>query len=776
MKKTKAMFVSLLSVLMLAGCGGKTSDSPTTDTPESGGKDTEITPVVPTDEKPVYTGSTYTGKLNLTGLSAEQKTDLLGQMEGYAQKNHLTGIPLYGSGGYTLISERIQLPVSKNVKNYGFGALREGKIKTAMTAEQEPKEEYRSYYHTAAASVEGTLSRIDASDTGTSQLVSYITSSLFDNRLVKKLDANKTYKEEYEWYGSLALDDAPIPLDEDYETTGSSKKWKLRVKTGKNSGLKFKTASTKTIDSKEISSFNNREVTVDDYIFALKVLMTYSYGNYYYFQYADDTSEIEGAQAYLGATAEGGMTTEAAKEAWKNVGYKKLDEETIEVDFTHKTDQFGAMYHLSDRLLTPINEEFYTLVTTLKADGKIDEGSFDNARYAKTVIDTEKKINLTPADTTLSLGAYTIAKYDVGTGTDNQLVFVKNPDWVDTVKEKADTGYDIYQIPGILVNVNSALKQDPTANYKNFKAGKTDTSGIPSSVAEQEAGDKPYKYFVEGDSVWKLQVNALNQAEWENIFKAGGEVMADYQTPNEADYYQCKPIMSNDDFINGVYTSINRVELANLVSADVGDSFFSDLYEIDPIKHISYNSTEAHKKAIKNYYPETHGFNLEASQQLFSRAIDKELADGHYKAGTKENPTTITVQVAYQNESQLQEEGSAIEKYIEDAFNAVGLEKGVKLDVDSFAPAVWSDIYYNMTLVGKFDFAFASISGSTLDPINFMNTLCSNSRSTFTLSWGAHTNWVTGDIIYDGNAYSYDAIYEALVLGDAEIVNGELVY
>ena len=81
-----------------------------------------------------------------------------------------------------------------------------------------------------------------------------------------------------------------------------------------------------------------------------------------------------------------------------------------------------------------------------------------------------------------------------------------------------------------------------------------------------------------------------------------------------------------------------------------------------------------------------------------------------------------------------------------------------------------------MTLVGKFDFAFAAISGSTLDPSNFMYTLCSNSRSTFTLSWGAHTNWVTGDIIYDGKAYSYDAIYEALVLGDAEIVHGELVY
>lgn len=775
MKKSKTMFVSLLSILMLAGCKGGT-DSTVTGPATTEEKKTEITPVEPTDEKPVYSGSTYTGKLNLTGLSAAEKTDLLGQMEGYAQKNHLTGIPLYGSGGYTLISERIQLPVSKNVKNYGFGALREGKIKTAMTAEQEPVEAYRGFYHTANASVQGTLSSIDASDTGTSALVDYITSALFNTRLVKKLDANKTYKEEYEWYGQLSLDDAPVPLDADYATTHSSKKWKFRVKTGKNSGLKFETLSTKTIDNKEISSFNDKEVTVDDYIFALKVLMTYSYGNYYWFQYADDTSEIEGAQEYLGATQEAGLTSDAAKEAWKKVGYKKLDDETIEVDFTHATDQFGAMYHLSDKLLTPINEEFYTLVTTLKADGKIDGEGFDNARYAKTVVDPAKGINLTPADTTLSLGAYTISKYDVGTGTDNQLVFLKNPDWVDTVSEKAETGYEIYQIPGIVVNVNSAMKQDPTANYKNFKAGKTDVSGIPAAVAADEAGDKPYKFFVEGDSVWKLQVNALNQAEWENIFKKGGEVMADYQTENEADYYQCKPIMSNDDFINGVYTSINRVELANLVSADVGDSFFSDLYEIDPINHVPYNSTDAHKKAVANYYPDTHGYNLEAAQQLFARAIDKELADGHYKAGTKENPTVISVQVAYQAASQLQEEGSAVKKYIEDAFNAVGLDKGVKLEIDNYAPAEWSDIYYNMTLVGKFDFAFASISGSTLDPINFMNTLCSNSRSTFTLSWGAHTNWVTGDIVYDGNAYSYDAIYEALVLGDADIVKGELVY
>lgn len=125
MKKSKTMFVSLLSILMLAGCRGGT-DSTVIGPATTEEKKTEITPVEPTDEKPLYSGSTYTGKLNLTGLSAAEKTELLGQMEGYAQKNHLTGIPLYGSGGYTLISERIQLPVSKNVKNYGLQRCTKG--------------------------------------------------------------------------------------------------------------------------------------------------------------------------------------------------------------------------------------------------------------------------------------------------------------------------------------------------------------------------------------------------------------------------------------------------------------------------------------------------------------------------------------------------------------------------------------------------------------------------------------------------------------------------
>ena len=773
--KTKSLFVSLLTLAMLAGCGNSTTSSTTADassganTSESG----DVPYVEPTDEKPTYSGEKYNGELNLTGLSADEKTNLLGQMESYAQTNHLTGIPLYGSGGYTLLSDRIETPVGKYVTNYGFGTLREGKIKTAMDDTQEPTKAYQNYYHSNTSSVTGSLSSVDASDTTTSTYVGYITSSLFSTRLVKNKDANKTYSDSYEWYGSLADQDEPTPMDADYATTGSSKTWRFKVKTGKNSGLKFKTLSTKTIDNTAISSFNDKEVTVDDYIFALKVMATYSYGNYYYFQYMEDTSSIVGVADYVNATETDGMTSAAAVDAWKNVGYKAVDDETIEVTFEYATDSFGCKYRLGDHLLSPINEEFYTLVTTLKSDGVLDSEDFDPDRYAK-VIDGDTKY--TPADTTLSLGAYTIEKYDTGSGSDGQLVFVKNDDWVEITSEKAETGYDIYQIPGIVVNIKASIKTDPMANYNDFKAGKVDASSIPSAASEAEAGDKTYKYWTEGDSVWKLQVNALNQAEWNNIFGADGEVLADYQTTNPDDYYQCKPIMSNDNFINGVYVSINRTELANLVGADVGDSFFSDAYEIDPINHVSYNSTEAHKNAMSNYYPDSNGYNYEAAMQLFSKAIDEEVALGHYKAGTSDNPTVITVQIAYQEQSQFNEEGSAIKGYIEKAFNAVGLAKGFKLEIENYAPTTWSDIYYNMTLVGQFDFAFASISGSALDPLNFMNTLCSNSRSTFTLSWGAHTNWCTGEIQYEGKALSYDALYEALVLGDAIIEDGELVY
>jgi ABC-type oligopeptide transport system substrate-binding subunit len=761
-KKLSSTLLALVALSSLASCkkastSGSVSTNPTSGTSASAG-----------DSAEAVTG--FNGLADLTGITFDEKADILGQMEAYAIKNHISGIPLYGDGGYSLLSTRIKLGATKYINNYGFGILREGKILSSMTAAQEPNAEFVDYYHTETADSKDLISPYNADDTGVSTQAGYISSSLWANRLIKNKDTAKTYKDDYEWYGQLAQEDEPTPVNLN-EETGSATKWRFKVRTGANSGLKFRTASTKTIDGKKLSDFDGRDVTINDYLFALKVLATQSYGNYYYFQFGSDTAEIVGVADYNEATEKVGCTDEDAKKAWANVGYKAVDDETIEVEFKYPCNAFNAMYRLSGTLLSPLNEEFYTLVTTQSATGTLDSKDFHPEVFGSYNSDK----SLTPADTILSLGAYTLKTYDTGTGSDNQIVFQRNDDWFEIAKEKKETGYDIYRIPGIKISINTAAQTSQTAIYEDFKAGKCDASGIPSSAAAAEAGEKPYKYKTEGSSVWKLQCNTFTQEEWNAAFGVDGYVNQDYRTEDPAAYYQCKPIMSNDNFINGVWASINREELATAQGADIGDSFFSDAYEIDPVKHTIYNDTEAHKKAVKDFFPNTHGYNLEAAKTLFSTAIDQELAAGHYTAGTKEQPTEIHVEIAYMYQWQVEDEGNTVKGYIENAFNAVALDKGVKLVCDVIAGTNWYDVYYSKTLIGQFDFAFASISGGTLDPFNFMNTLCSDSRSTFTLSWGVDTSKNDGSIVFKGHSYSYDAIYDAVTFGDRELVNGEEV-
>lgn len=769
--KTKQLLILpmlALSAIGLVGCNPSSGSSSSGATSSSGTSTSTDTSSSGTTE---VTG--FTGTANLAGVSFDEKTELLGQMEAYAMRNHLTGIPLYGSGGYTLLSTRFDLPVDNYVANYGFGLLREGSVNTSMTSTQEPVSDWVDYYHTETSALGDALSSLDASDTSVSAQVGYITSDFWGQRLIKNNDAGKTYQEAYEWYPSYADQEDPTPVDWD-EESGTATTWRFKVKTGANSGLKYRTLSTKSIDGVNLKdTYDNMDVKVEDYIFALKALTTVSYDNYYSFQYASDVSAIVGAEDYYMATYEAGVgiTDADAAAAWENVGYKAVDEETIEVSFVYPTDAFGVKYRLSGSLLAPINQSFYTLVCTGDADGELDDENFEPQYYGKFNADK----SITPADSVLSCGPYICEEYSSGTGTDNRVIFTRNDSWIEIANELEESGYNIYQIPGIKISLNSAALTSSTAVYEDFKAGKCDTSSIPSAYADAEAGDSDYKHWVDGDSVWKLQVNSLTQEEWDAIFDSEtGYVYKGYRSDAD-NHYECKPIMSNDNFINGVYTAIDREELADLVNADVADSFFSDAFEIDPINHVIYNESDAHKKVMEDYFPDTYGYNYEASQQLFSAAIDELLADGSYEAGTADNPNVITVQAAFQTESQFEEEGYAIKNYVETAFNSVGVAKGVKLNFELYAPTNWYDIYYSMTLLGKYDFAFASISGGTLDPFNFMNTLCSNSSSTFTLSWGAHTNENDGTIVYDGYSYSYDAMYAAVVYGNANLVDGEVV-
>jgi hypothetical protein len=747
-RKVVTSFCSLMLICALAGCTKATTST-------SASVDSTSTSVASTSTAPEVTP--FTGTADLTGVTDDEKAGILGQMEAYALKHHLAGIPLYGDGGYTLYSPRCEFPVAKPITNYGTGLLREGNLTEDFTAANEPDATMVRYLHRAISAAKDKMNPMDADDTEVANEVGYITSLFWGTRL--KRDTAGKYLEDYEYYGSYAKDDVPTAVDA--TEAGSAKTWRFKVRTGTDTvPLKYHTASTKTVNGVALNTFDGTGVTIDDYIFAMKMLNTQSYGNYYSFQYSSDISEIEGLADYYNATEKKGSTDPDAVAAWANVAYKAIDTETIEVKFKYPCTQFMAMYRLNNSLIAPIPKAFYEAIC-----GTIDSDTFSNDLYGK--YNTDRSV--TPADSVLSCGPYTMTKYSTGTGSDNMITFKKNEDFPDTVIAKA-AGQAIYQIPGIKVAINSAIKTDPEANFKDIQAGKVDISGIPSADKDKVPSTLQ-KIWVPGTTTWKMQINSCTQEEWVKLFGTNGTIT---QT-EEKDYYTCKPIMANANFLDGVYTAINRQELATNLNNELTCNFFSDAYEIDPIKHTTYNSTEAHKKAVANYYPDTYAYNVEASKQLFSDAIDELLAAGSYTAGTEAAPTEIHVQFAYQDQSQIPDEGETEAKYVTDAFNAVGLAKGVKLVVDTYAPANWYDVYYSMTMVGQFDFCFASISGGTLDPFNFMNTLRSDNESSFTLSWGADTNTCDGDIVFGNYSYSYDAVYDAVEFGNVEVKDGCLV-
>ncbi|MCX4285963.1 MAG: ABC transporter substrate-binding protein [Clostridia bacterium] len=96
----------------------------------------------------------------------------------------------------------------------------------------------------------------------------------------------------------------------------------------------------------------------------------------------------------------------------------------------------------------------------------------------------------TPVDNSLSLGAYVLERWD-----DGQLVFKKNPNYV-----YADIKYNI---AGVHINILTAASTDRLAGFREFEAGKIDSSGIPQEKVKEFADD-PRTRTTMGDFCYKL--------------------------------------------------------------------------------------------------------------------------------------------------------------------------------------------------------------------------------------------------------------------------------
>lgn len=715
---------------------------------------------------------------------ADKKTEILGQLEKYAMDTKLTGIPVLSDSSYSYYHKRINFPKDSNgndlgyVTGYGTGILLEGSIDESVAFSTDVGEEdYKYYYHTIDSQVPTSINGMNGQDTRISGLYGYISSSFYGTRLVKAdnytADSPK-YKNDFEWYSVLAKATSkqksglPVAVKSDGTLADDSKNtystWRIYVKTGETDGLTYSMSDK----AERYSTYNGSNVDIEDYVFAMKVLLNQKTGYYRSSSYTSGTGEIKGAASYYNKTKNVGPVagshdagTHALTDndsSWNNVGYQAgydADESAYFIDITFNVpcDQFNAMYQISDSNIEPINPDFFGDVTNLDittGQGK-SGGNYSPKSYgAPTGTNGSGIVN-----NIMSIGPYVLDEWN----DSYKVVFKRNDTWFEYADK--DTAY--YQIPGIYVRINSAAQQDQYYSVKRFTTddGYTDATSRPGDTTSYDTALNKIgnALFVPGSSNWKLSVNACTQDMWNELFGENGTV---YQTSSNK--WDVKAIMSNADFLDGCFFAIDRQTAATKSGMTPAFEYFSDAYYIDPVNKIVYNDTQAHKDAVAEYYPDTYGYNKEAAKTMFKKSIDTLLANGTYKAGD-----TITLTALWMSEANIKEFGSTITGNIVDTFNETAKEvnsaQPLTLKINNTVASNKGDVYTPIA-EGQFDFAFGSLSGMTYNPLGMMEVMKSDNSSGFTLNWGADTSKNDGtSLMYNGKSWSFDALWNAAVYG-----------
>ena len=698
-----------------------------------------------------------------------KKAEVLGKLEEYAMKNYLTGISLFENGGYVRYSSRVKLPVSTYIDGYGFGLLTEGSLDKSSW---KPKDATHSnYLQSASSSDPGHINAKNDSGSQIGDLFGYIATSYYGTRL-------NAAKDGYVWYPVLAADDCPdpIPLDNTEDPTVTiHKQYRIYVKTN-DDNVTYRTSGSKR------QSFNGRKVQLEDYMTAYQILLTQKTGMSRGAELATDTSYgLKGAYSYYRKTK--ACSADQADSYWNSMvesgdlGIKSGTiggKSYIDFEFVNPIDQFTAKYTLSSNLYSPLPKDFLKAIGSDWIEGAIAFGS--GSKSSATVAEGEIMNN------TLSVGPFYLQDWI----DQQEMIFARNDQWFeyDRTKDPSYSGQRYYQIPGVEIHVFKGAQDQDDYIYNQYMAGLLDSTGIPvSRFSEKKGSDLPTK----GDATFKLNVNSCTQDFWDKTF---------WNEPHNPDImkpaqrYLVKPWMSNKNFLNGLFWSINRRQFADARGVTPSYNYFADSYMADPINGISYNSTKAHKDAEDGFDPalrsSDYGYDEGQATAYFAAAVKELVKSGDITLGSKENPSTITIDISWMYSTDKDTYGLKIAEYFETAFNKDKVGGGaVKLVVNH--PEVtqnWQDVYTKHLQVGAFDLGFGAISGNSLNPLNFLEVLKSDNSSSFTLNWGVDTSKVDDNnpisfAVKVGNEevnkeWSFDAAWAAADHG-CVIKNGEPV-
>lgn len=655
------------------------------------------------------------GLHSYAGEDNDERANMLGILETYGVRNGITGVSLFENGVNRMYNPRVTLGTENYIIGYGFGTLEEGAITEDLEYESNP--DWKRYYHTLTDSDPGTLNYLNDQGSAVGDLYDYVGGTYFSTFM------NDT-KDGYDWVPTLAME-MPVAMN-DEDGDGLATKWRFQVRTGAE-GLKYTTGSQ--MESR--AAFNNREVALEDYLTPFKLLLTQSNQLYRGSEMANNsTGAVVGVKDFYDGTADG-----FNQELWDKVGIKAYEEDGksyLEIEYTQDMTPFYAMYYINGGLYAPIPQDFLDLVTVQNYLGFNSDA-------------TE-----TPVDNSLVLGPWYLEAYN----QDQEIVFRKNPNYVF-----ADTKYSI---EGVHIKVFPAAKEDNTAAINEFLAGHTDSAAIPQTMLDEYRND-PRTRVTTGDSVFKLNINALSTEDWEYMFGENGVIAP----TAKADYWEVEPALGNRHFRQAMQYSIDRLTFANARGSIPSVDYLSSNYLSDPEEGVSYSTTDAHKKAVASLLDETdgNGYSLELAREYFRAALTELESEGVYAPGTAEAPTTINIEIAWMYPADEEDYHNEIKSFLETAFNDPSVSDGkYQLSVDFWVGNEWSDVYYNKMMVGQFDLGFGSVTGNPLNPLDFVGNLSSDQEisKSFTLCWGTDTNDPdVYPIVYRGERYSYDAFYKA---------------
>ncbi len=722
----------------------------------------------------VYETQAANGYYNYSTGTYEEKAEILGNLEKYAVDNYLTGMTIFSNGGYVVYNSDRYTPIPTSyISGYGWGTVKEGSLSSELANARGGRS---NYYQVATTSLYEHANAMDTQGSTVSEFADYFSSFYFNTRL------NAT-NDSYEWYPSLALDNRPIAVDESGNMTSSDygSRWRIHVRTGDDAPV-YRTASTATYNGVSISQWDGRKVTLEDYLTPFKFMLTRWNGQYRAADLTDSYSgsAFSGAANYYNATEtdpedgsvwnddlwatymgdEDGLLPDGSR--GNIITGTDEDGDFIEFNFMYDCSQFYAMYYLTSNLYSPLPQDFVELWGGENL-GKMPTG-------------------YSPVDTMLSTGPYYIDEYSTSlitvTRNDQFYEYVEGQNGQFILNDGV-TSRKVYNIPGFQWSlVDDNLREQAFANgevdsyspsvaYLNEKYNTS--SGSNGTINWR-------RYQTKGDSNFKLNVNAQTQEQWDERFGVDGTVW-----PHTSDsYYECKPWMSDLDFLDFLSFSLDRQTICESRGSIPTQDYFSDNYLIDPEEGISYNSTDAHKAVLADRYNTTYGYNVTAAKNSLISAIEKEggikdlAAAGELEgSGTSTDPWIVNIDMYWMNPEDPDNYDDVFDS-IETVFAQVSQENyggAYALDVNEIAgTSDYMQVYYTM-MEGSFDLGFGSISGDEFDPLTFMYVLRSDNFSGFTLNWGADTGALSPDIVYDGQTWSFDGLWEAGTVG-ANVVDG----